>query len=462
MSEAFDFDLFVIGGGSGGVRAGRIAAEHGARVALAEEYRWGGTCVIRGCVPKKLMVYASSFPDAFADAQGFGWTVTPPVFDWERFKAARDAEIARLEGIYAETLRRAGVALFACRAVLTDPHTIRLATGATYRAKHVLIATGGRPVLPEFPGVEHVITSNEIFDVAEQPRRALIIGGGYIACEFAGVLNGLGTRTVQVYRGPQILRDFDDDLRDHVAEAMRKRGLVLEVDRDIARVEKREDGLHVELDNGQRHVVDLVLAATGRRPSAEGMGLEALGVEIGRRGEVVVDAWSQTSVPSIYAVGDVTGRPALTPVAIRDGHAFADTVFGAKPVRTDHSQIPTAVFTQPEIGTLGLTETEARAKGPVEIYRTTFRPMLHVLAGREERMLMKLVVSADSRRVLGCHIVGHGAGEMIQLAAIPMRMGATKEDFDAALAVHPTAAEELVTMRRPVAERLAIAGSGLT
>ena len=462
MSEAFDFDLFVIGGGSGGGPAGPVAGEHGERAALAEECRWGGACVIRGCVPKKLMVYASSFADAFADARGFGWTVAPPVFDWARFKAARDAEIARLEEIYAGTLRRAGASLFACRATLADPHTVRLATGATCRARHVLIATGGRPVLPEFPGVEHVITSDDIFEVAEQPRRALVIGGGYIACEFAGILNGLGTLTVQVYRGPQILRGFDDDLRDHVAEAMRQRGLTLELGRDIARVEKRADGLHVDLDNGQRHVVDLVLAATGRRPNAGGMGLEALGVAIGRRGEVAVDAWSQTSVPSIHAVGDVTGRPALTPVAIRDGHAFSDTVFGARPSPVDHALVPTAVFTQPEIGTVGLTEAEARRKGPVEIYRTTFRPMLHVLAGREERMMMKLVVAGGDRRVLGCHIVGHGAGEMIQLATIPIRMGATKGDFDAALAVHPTAAEELVTMRRPVAERLAIAGSGLT
>lgn len=459
MSAPFDFDLFVIGAGSGGVRAARIAAEHGAKVGLAEEYRWGGTCVIRGCVPKKLMVYAASFRDAFHDAHGFGWGAAEPAFDWTRFRAAKDAEIARLEAAYAETQRRAGVALFACRATLEDAHTVRLATGATFRAKHVLIATGGAPDVPAFPGAEHAVTSNEIFDLPELPARALVIGGGYIASEFAGILNGLGAQVIQVYRGPQILRGFDDDLRDHVADAMRVRGVTIALNRDIAGVERRGDGLHVRLDNGQTHVVDLVLAATGRRPNTAGLGLEEAGVRLGPRGEVVVDAWSQTSVPSIFAVGDVTGRIALTPVAIREGHAFADTVFGARPRRVDHGLIPTAVFTQPEVGTVGLTEAEARAKGPVEVYRAVFRPMMNVLAGREERTLMKLVVAAGDRRVLGCHIAGHGAAEMIQLAAVAIGMGATKEDFDATMAVHPTAAEELVTMRRPVAERLAIAGA---
>ncbi len=451
MSGAFDFDLFVIGGGSGGVRAARIAAEHGAKVGLAEEYRYGGTCVIRGCVPKKLMVYASAFRDAFEDAAGYGWTLGEARFDWRRFLAAKDAEIARLEAAYHDTLLRAGVGLFGSRAVVADPHRVRLATGAEYGAKHILIATGGWPSPPDFPGAEHVVSSNEIFQLDDLPRRMVVIGGGYVACEFAGIMNGLGTEVVQLYRGDQILRGFDDDLRDHVAEAMRQRGIVLQIQRDVARVERAGDGLRVVADNGEVHPADVVLAATGRRPNAAGLGLEALGVGIGARGEIVVDDWSQTAVPSIYAVGDVTDRHALTPVAIREGHAFADTLFGGRPVKADHALIPTAVFTQPEVGTVGLGEAAARAAGPVEIFRTAFRPMQHVMAGRDERMLMKLVVSAADRRVLGCHIVGHGAGEMVQIAAIALNMGATKEDFDRTMPVHPTAAEELVTMRRPAA-----------
>ncbi len=450
MPEPFDFDLFVIGGGSGGVRAARIAAGHGARVGLAEEYRYGGTCVIRGCVPKKLMVYASAFSAAFEDARGFGWTVGETRFDWARLIAAKDAEISRLEAAYHDTLRRAGVELFAARATLLDAHRVRLSTGAEYAAKHILIATGGRPEKPDAPGMAHAITSNEIFDLAAQPARVAIIGGGYVACEFAGILNGLGSRVTQVYRGGQILRGFDDDLRDHVAAAMRRRGVVLEIERDVARIARGPDGLTVTLDNGQRLSVDAVLAATGRVPNSAGLGLEALGVRLGRNGAIEVDAWSQTAVPSIYAVGDVTGRPALTPVAIRDGHAFADTVFGGRPTPAEHALVPTAVFTQPEIGTVGLSEAAARAQGPVRVFRESFRPMLHTLAGRDERMLMKLVVAGEAGdgRVLGCHIAGAGAGEMIQLAAVALGMGATKADFDRTLAVHPTAAEELVTMRR--------------
>lgn len=447
----FDFDLFVIGGGSGGVRAARIAAEAGATVGLAEEYRYGGTCVIRGCVPKKLLVYASSFSEAFEDARGYGWTLPEaPRFDWPALIAAKDAEIARLEAVYHANLQCAGVALFAARATLADAHTVTLATGAIYRARHVLIATGGKPVVPEIPGAELGITSNEMFGLAEQPRRLAIVGGGYVACEFAGIMNGLGTQVLQFYRGDQILRGFDDDIRSHVAIAMRTRGVVLEIQRDVAGIEKAADGLRITLDNGESHVVDQVLFATGRVPNTAGLGLEAAGVRLGAGGAVEVDRWSQTAVPSIYAVGDVTGRDALTPVAIRDGHAFADTVFGAQPRAADHTLIPTAVFTQPEVATVGLTESAARAEGPVEVYRATFRPLLATLSGRDERVLMKLVVAADSRRVLGVHLVGHGSGEMIQLAAIALGMGATKEDFDRTMPVHPTSAEELVTMRSPV------------
>ncbi len=444
---AFDFDLFVIGGGSGGVRAARIAAGYGARVALAEEYRYGGTCVIRGCVPKKLMVYASTFADAFEDAPGFGWKVGETRFDWEDLIAAKDSEIARLEALYHDNLRKAGVQLFSARATVTDTHCVRLATGAEYSAKHLLIATGGTPFVPEIPGAELAITSNEIFDLERQPERMLIVGGGYIACEFAGIMNGLGTHVTQLYRGDQILRGFDDDVRDHVADAMRARGIVLEIQRDIASIARADGALRVTADNGETHLVDQVLMATGRVPNTAGLGLEPLEVAMRSNGAIEVDDWSQTGVPSIYAVGDVTDRAPLTPVAIREGHAFADTLFGGTPVRVDHGLIPTAVFTQPEIGTVGLSEQAARQMGDVEIYRTSFRPMINTLAGRQERMLMKLIVSRPDRRVVGCHIVGHGAGEMIQLASVAIRMGATKEDFDATMAVHPTAAEELVTMR---------------
>ncbi len=451
MGEAFDFDLFVIGGGSGGVRAARIAAAYGARVGLAEEYRYGGTCVIRGCVPKKLMVYASGFADAFADAPGYGWSVGPATFHWSRFIAAKDAEISRLEAIYHDSLRKAGVQLFASRAVLTDPHRVRLATGAVYSAKHVLVATGGAPYRPDIPGIEHAVTSNEMFQLDTQPKRIVILGGGYVACEFAGIMNGLGTEVRQLYRGDQILRGFDDDLRDHVAEAMRGRGVVLEIQRDVVGIAKEGDGLRVTLDNGEVHAADLVMAATGRLPNSARLGLEALGVGLKANGAIEVDAWSQTAVPSIFAVGDVTDRAALTPVAIREGHAFADTVFGGRPTKADHALIPTAVFTQPEIGTVGLGEAAARASGDVTIYRANFRPIQNILADRPERMLMKLVVESGDGRVLGCHVVGHGAAEMIQLAAVAIGMGATKADFDRTMPVHPTAAEELVTMRRSAA-----------
>lgn len=448
----FDYDLFVIGGGSGGVRAARMSAQMGARVAVAEEFRFGGTCVIRGCVPKKLMVYASSYSEHFEDAAGFGWQVGASSHDWPTLVAAKETEITRLEGIYDKNVRAAGAETFAMRAMVADPHTVALADGRRFRTRHILIATGGAPYVPPFPGHEHAITSNEIFDLPGRPRRALVLGGGYIACEFAGILNGLGVETVLAYRGARILRSFDHDLSDHIMEEIRHKGVDLRLHADIERIEKTESGLVGHLSGGAAVEADIVLAATGRKPNTAGLGLEEAGVRLGANGAVAVDEYSQTAVPSIYAVGDVTGRLELTPVAIREGAAFADTVFGAKPTKADHALVATAIFTQPEIGTVGLSEQAARAEGrSFEIYRARFRPMVHTLSGREERMLMKLLVETGTRKVLGVHICGHGAGEMIQLAGIAMKMGATKEDFDRTVAVHPTASEELVTMREPVA-----------
>jgi glutathione reductase (NADPH) len=447
---AFDYDLFVVGGGSGGVRAARIAAaEGGARVGLAEESRMGGTCVIRGCVPKKLMVFASEFPGAIADAKAYGWNVEQQGFDWPRFRTSLEAELDRLEGAYRNTLKNAGVTIHDTRAVLTDAHTVRLGTGEVFTAKHILIATGGRPFVPAIPGSELAITSNDIFHLPALPKRALVVGGGYIASEFACILHGLGVETTQYYRGAQILRGFDDEARGIVANAMIERGIAIHCGTDVERLEKLPEGIRAVATDGSARVFDLVLYATGRVPNAHGLGLEALGVGFGAKGKILVDDYSQTAVPSIYAVGDVTDRLNLTPVAIREGHAFADTVFRGVPTKADHELVASAVFTQPELGSVGLSEEAARAAGPVEIYSASFRPMQSLFAGRQDRMLMKLVVARDSRKVLGCHIVGPAAGEMIQLAAIAIKMGATKEDFDRTVAVHPTVAEELVTMRKP-------------
>jgi glutathione reductase (NADPH) len=447
----FDVDLFVIGGGSGGVRAARIAAtEGGATVALAEESRMGGTCVIRGCVPKKLMVYASEFAGQIDDARAYGWDVTAHGFDWSRFRAALEAELTRLENAYRGTLKGAGVTIHDTRAVVEDAHSVRLATGEKITAKHILIATGGWPFVPDIPGRDLAVTSNEMFHLPQLPKRALVVGGGFIASEFACILNGMGVDVCQYYRGAQILRGFDDEARGHVATAMAANGITIHCGTDVLALERTAGGIRAVATDGSDREFDLVLYATGRRPNSSGLGLEALGVKLGRQGQIAVDDFSQTSVPSIYAVGDVTDRVNLTPVAIREGHAFADTVFRGVPTRADHDLVPSAVFTQPELGTVGLTEEAAREAGPIEVYSATFRPMKSLFAGRPDRVLMKLIVATDTRRVLGCHIVGEGAAEMIQLAAVAVKMGATKQDFDRTVAVHPTMAEELVTMRKPV------------
>ena len=448
MSD-YDFDLFVVGGGSGGVRAARIAAGHGAKVAIAEEYRFGGTCVIRGCVPKKLFVYASRFKDEFEDAAGFGWTVAPPSFDWPTLVANKDAEIARLEGLYRGGLERAGATLLHGRAELIDAHTLITQPGGhKITAATILIATGGRPSVPDLPGVGHAITSNEAFHLETLPKSIAIVGGGYIAVEFAGIFAGLGVDTTLLYRGPKILRGFDEELRDHLTQELFKRGIDVVCNAKPAAIDKRRSRFLVSLEGGKTIDTHLVMFATGRAPNTAGLGLEAAGVEMGVDGEIIVDEYSRTSADNIYAVGDVTDRFNLTPVAIREGHAFADTVFGKRPTALDHGLVPTAVFSTPEVATVGLTEEDACAEyARVDVYKANFRPLKHTLSGRDERMFMKLLVDGDSDRVVGCHVMGADAAEIVQMAAIAMKLKATKADFDATVALHPTASEELVTLR---------------
>ena len=447
---SFDYDLFVIGGGSGGVRAARVAAQAGARVALAEEDRYGGTCVQRGCVPKKLMVFASEYPGYIEDAKAYGWDATVGDFSWDAFKSKLHAELDRLEGVYRNILGNNGVQTFDARAKLADPHTVELSDGSRKTAKHILLAMGGWPVLPDIKGAELGITSNDVFHLDALPETMLILGGGYIACEFACILNGLGVNVTQYYRGAQILRGFDEEARGLVSEEMQQNGIDLHLGTNILEMAQDGDKIRVKATNGTERVFDKVMFATGRRPNTADMGLEELGVKLGRYGEVLVDEYSQTNIPSIYAVGDVTDRVNLTPVAIREGMAFVETVFNGNPTPVDHDLIPTAIFTQPEFGTIGMSEEAARDQEPVDIYCTSFKPMRESFAGREDRVLMKLIVSKESRRILGCHIVAPGAGEMIQLAGIAIKMGATKEDFDRTVAVHPTMSEEIVTMREPV------------
>ncbi len=447
----FDYDLFVIGGGSGGVRAARLAsAEAKARVGLAEEYRMGGTCVIRGCVPKKLMVFASTYRRLMTDARDYGWEVTAGGFDWRRFQARLHSELDRLEAAYTSTLDRAGVAVHKARAVLEDPHTVRLDTGERFTAAHILVATGGRPDVPDRKNADLGITSNEVFQFEDLPESILIVGGGYIASEMACILNGLGVKVTQFYRGAQILRGFDDEARGHIAQIMQENGVDLRLGTDVVNVKGEGAGVRVKGTDGSETCYDKLLWATGRVPNTEGMGLAEAGVKIGRRGEIVVDRYSQTAVPSIFAVGDVTNRMQLTPVAIREGAAFVETVFHGRPTAFDYDCVPGAVFTQPEYGYVGLTEEAAREREAIEVYCASFRPMQTAFLGRPERVMMKLIVSQATRRVLGCHIVADHAGELIQLAAVAVRMGATKEDFDRTVAVHPTIVEELVTMKSPV------------
>lgn len=444
-----DVDLFVIGGGSGGVRAARIAAQHGARVMMAEEYRVGGTCVIRGCVPKKLLVYASRFRAEFEDAAGYGWDVAHSKFDWPTLIANKDKEIARLEAAYIATLQKAGVTIVKRRAVIADPHTVLLADGKRVRAAYILIATGGAPTYGDaIPGVEHAISSNEAFHLPQLPPHVLIQGGGYIAVEFAGIFAGLGSRVTLIYRGENILRGFDDDVRRHVRMDMEKRGIKVITGCKVAGIERAQSRFSVRLSAGNQTSADCVMFATGRAPNVNKIGLKEAGVEIANNGGVAVDEYSRSSVANIYAIGDVTNRVNLTPVAIREGHAFADTVFGGKPTAVDHINVPTAVFSDPEVGAVGLTEVEARARlAQTDVYCAMFKPLKATLSGRDTTVLIKLVVDGLSDRVVGCHIVGEGAAEMVQVAAIAVKMGAKKADFDATMALHPTTAEELVTMR---------------
>ncbi|HMN37925.1 MAG TPA: glutathione-disulfide reductase [Hyphomicrobium sp.] len=448
MSQGYD--LFVIGAGSGGVRAARIAAGHGARVAIAEDDRFGGTCVIRGCVPKKLLVYASRFRDDFEDSAGFGWNPGKPEFDWPSLIAAKDIEIARLEQIYRGVLDSNGVEVFAERAVVEGANTVRLLrSGRTLMAGKILIAAGGRPFIDKsLKGVEHVITSDEAFHLDKLPASVVVAGGGYIAVEFASIFAGLGSKVTLVYRGPKILRGFDEDLRDGLTGIFLKRGIDIVTNATISRVELAGGGRRATLSNGGVLEASQVMMATGRAPNTKGLGLENVGVVLQPSGAVVVDGEAASSVPSIYAVGDVTDRVNLTPVAIREGHAFADRAFGPKDWDVHYENIPTGVFTTPEIGTVGLPEAQARIKfNAVDIYKTSFRPMRNILAGREQHTLMKLVVDAKSQRVVGLHVLGPDAAEIVQMAAIAMNMGATKADFDRTMALHPSASEELVTLR---------------
>src|SRR5579872_6088241 len=444
-----DVDLFVIGGGSGGVRAARVAAQHGARVMLAEEYRLGGTCVIRGCVPKKLLVYASRFRAEFEDAAGFGWTLPQPSFDWPTLIANKDREIARLEAAYTSTLQKAGVTVVKSRAVLADARTIALADGQRVRAAKILISTGGAPSYGDkIPGLEYAISSNEAFHLPELPRRVVIQGGGYIAVEFAGIFAGLGSRVTLVYRGENILRGFDDDVRQHLRMDMEKRGIRVLTGCKVAAIERAGSRFVAHLTAGEQAAGDLVMFATGRTPNVAKIGLKEAGVTLADNGGIAVDEYSRSSTSSIYAIGDVTNRVNLTPVAIREGAAFADTVFGGRPTTVDHANVPTAVFSDPEVGAVGLTEAEARARLPqTDIYQAMFRPLKATLSGRDTTVLVKLVVDGQNDRVVGCHIVGEAAAEMVQVAAIAVKMKATKADFDATMALHPTVAEEFVTMR---------------
>ncbi|KAB0651151.1 glutathione reductase [Burkholderia territorii] len=449
----FDYDLFVIGAGSGGVRLARMSASYGARVGIAEQEQIGGTCVLRGCIPKKLLVYASHYPHELEDAKGFGWTFGAGTLDWPALIAAKDREINRLSDIYIDLLRQSGVEMHAGRATLVDAHTVAIGE-RTIRARHIAIATGSRPSMPPRPGIEHAITSREALSLDKLPARIAVVGGGYIAVEFAGIFTGFSSHVDLFYRGEKILRGFDDDVRQFLTDEMTKQGVAIHARAVIESIERAEDGtLFVRVGDARHGPYDQVLYATGRVPNVDGLGLEQAGVLLDARGAIAVDAYSATSVPSIHAIGDVTSRPQLTPVATRDGALLARTLFGGARVAVDHDYVPSAVFSQPEVATVGFTEADARRlRGDVDIYRTSFKALRHTLSGRDERTLMKLVVARDSQRVIGAHMVGRDAGEIIQGIAIAIRAGATKAQFDDTIGIHPTAAEEFVTMRQKVAE----------
>jgi glutathione reductase (NADPH) len=450
----FDYDLFVIGGGSGGVRASRMAALTGAKVALAEEWRMGGTCVIRGCIPKKLLVYASQFSENVKDAAGYGWDFGAARFDWRVLIANKDKEIARLEEIYTANVQGAGVTIYHDRAVFEDPHTLLLLnSGKKITAEKILIATGNHPTREmgtshAIPGGELCITSDEAFHLDKLPGRILIAGGGYIALEFAHIFHGLGSHVSLVYRGEKPLRGFDDDMRDALCESMKERGIEVLLGSEFTKVEKRGQSLHAETNKGARIDCDQIMLAIGRMPNTAALHLEKAGVELGKRGEVKVDEYSATSVSHIYAVGDVTDRVQLTPVAIHEAMCFVETAFKNNPTRPDHMHVPSAVFSTPELAAVGLSEAKALAKGhAIDVYKSIFRPLLHTLGGRNVRTHIKLIVDSKTGKVLGCHIFGDHASEIIQVVAVCLKMGATKKDFDSTIALHPTAAEELVTMR---------------
>jgi glutathione reductase (NADPH) len=446
----YDFDMITIGAGSGGVASSRRAGSYGARVAICEELRVGGTCVLRGCVPKKLLVYGSQFAEAFADAAGFGWTVEPPRFDWPALIEAKDKEIGRLSQIYINMLKNSGVEIIDGHAALVDPHTVEIA-GRAYTAENILIASGSWPETPQIPGIEHVISSNEALDLEELPRRIVIVGGGYIAVEFAGIFNGLGSEVVELIRRDELLYGFDDDIRVALGQEMRGRGVELHSRTHVARIEKQAAGYSVSTTTGREFTTDVVMYATGRAPNTKGLGLAEVGVQTNQDGAVVVDDWQRSSVPNIYAIGDVTDRINLTPVAIAEGRALAETLFNNNATKMDHENVPCAVFSQPPIGAVGLTEERARRQyGEVDIYMARFKPMKNTLSGREERTVMKLIVDPRSDRVLGCHMLGPDAPEIIQGLAIAVKCGATKEQFDQTVGIHPSAAEEFVTMREKV------------
>lgn len=447
----YEFDLFVIGAGSGGVRAARFSAQRGARVAVAEERELGGTCVNVGCIPKKLFVYASHFRADLEDAtRGYGWRVGEAGFDWPTLIENKNREITRLNGIYDGLLENAGVSLVEGRARIVDPHTVEVA-GKRYTADNILIATGGWPTVPELPGRELGITSNEAFYLESLPKKAIIVGGGYIAVEFACIFDGLGVDVTQLYRGPLFLRGFDDDVRTHLAEQIRARGVDLRFDTNVTALEKRDQGVRATLTDGSTLDADIVFFATGRHPNCEGLGLDEIGVERAEDGSIVVDAWSRTNVPSVWAIGDVTNRINLTPVAIHEGVCLSETLFGVGPTAPDHRDVPAAVFSQPPVGTVGLTESEARERHrEIDVYRSSFRALKHTLTGGPERTMMKLIVDRASDRVVGLHMVGPDAGEIVQGFAVAIKAGATKAHFDATIGIHPTAAEEFVTMRTPV------------